>query len=69
MPENEALAHSGECEAARSDWHSSAGLLLGCGPWLTEMKSVSASPRVEEKLLEAFRSQTSATSTNTIGSR
>lgn len=56
----EALIHSGECEACGLRLVLERRLTLGLRALAAEMKSESASPRVEENLLEAFRRQTSA---------
>ncbi|MCM3904605.1 MAG: hypothetical protein ND866_23155 [Pyrinomonadaceae bacterium] len=54
-----ALAHSVDCEACLLRLALERRLTSGLRAVAEEMKSVSASPRVEQELLAAFRSQTS----------
>jgi len=58
----QALAHSGDCEACALRLALERRLSFGLRALAAEMKSVSASARVEEHLLQAFRSQTSSLS-------
>jgi hypothetical protein len=55
----EALAHSDDCEACELRLALERRLTFGLRGLVEEMKSVSASARVEEQLLEAFRSHIS----------
>lgn len=55
----QALAHSGECEGCALRLALERQLTLGLRALAAEMKSVSASARLEEHLREAFRSQAS----------
>lgn len=54
----QALAHSGDCEACALRLALERRLTFGLRALAVEMKSVSASARIEEHLLEVFRSQT-----------
>lgn len=54
-----ALAHSGDCEACALRLALERRLTFGLRALAEEMKSESASSRVEQELLEAFRGQTS----------
>lgn len=56
----EALAHSRECEACALRLVLERRLTFGLRALAAEMKSESASTRVSENLLDAFRKQTSA---------
>jgi hypothetical protein len=56
----QALAHSGDCEACALRLALERRLTSGLRALAAEMKSVSASDRVEERLLGAFRSQNSS---------
>lgn len=56
----QALAHSGDCEACALRLALERRLTLGLRALATEMKFVSASDRVEQHLREAFRSQTTS---------
>lgn len=55
----EALAHSVDCEACALKLSLERRLTFGLRALAAEMTSVSASARVEQQLLEAFRCQTS----------
>lgn len=55
----QALAHSRDCEACALRLALERRLNFGLRALAEEMKSVSASPRVDKELLEAFRGQTS----------
>jgi hypothetical protein len=55
-----ALVHSGDCEACALRLTLERRLTSELRALAVEMKSVSASDQVEERLLEAFRSQTSS---------
>lgn len=57
---HEALAHSGKCELCSLRLAYERRLTFELRALAAEMKAVSASARVEEQLLEAFRSQTSS---------
>jgi hypothetical protein len=65
----EALAHSGACEACALRLSLERRLTFGLRALAAEMKSESASPRVEEELLKAFRSQTSSVPGMPLSSR
>ena len=56
----QALAHSGDCEACRLRLSLERRLTLELRALTVEMKSESASVRVEQELLEAFRNQNSS---------
>jgi hypothetical protein len=56
----QALAHSGDCEACALRLALERRLTSELRALAAEMKSVSASDRVEERLLEAFRNQNSS---------
>ncbi len=56
-----ALAHSVDCEGCALRLALERRLTFGLRALADEMKSVSASPRFEQELLEAFRGQTSFT--------
>lgn len=56
----QALAHSGDCEACALRLALERRLTFGLRGLATEMKSVSASARVEQEVLEAFRGQTTS---------
>ena len=56
----QALAHSGDCEACALRLALERRLTFGLRALAAEMKSVSAPDRVEERLLDAFRSQNSS---------
>ena len=55
----EALAHSGDCEACALRLSFERRLTFGLRALVMEMESESASARVEQQLLEAFRRHTS----------
>ncbi len=54
---DEAIAHSGDCEACALRLSLEHRLTSGLRALAAEMKSASASARVEEQVLAAFRSQ------------
>jgi hypothetical protein len=56
---DEALVHSGECQACALRLSLERRLTLGLRELVAEMESDSASTRVEERLLEAFRTRNS----------
>jgi hypothetical protein len=56
----QALAHSADCEACALRLALERRLTFGLRGLATKMKSVSASARVEQHLIEAFRSQTTS---------